>query len=364
MVSRVIYATPKLTKEIRSRLAELDALRAQLGDRTGVASPWLGQIRRQAQASTARSSVLIEGYVVSERESLEIVGGHSAPSEGDDDRSALAAYAHAMDHVGAMAEDPSFRWLDRVILDLHFDCCSFQRDKRPGRWRTGGVQVTAAGDGPPLYVGPDADAVPGLMVEVAEWLEHGDLDAHVVVRAAMAHLHVVTVHPFADGNGRTSRIVQSLVLARAGVLAPELGSIEEYLQAHTSAYYDALARTQGGRYQPSRSARDWVAFCVEAHLDQARSRLALITDAGARWSRLEELVEERGWPDRLVIALEQSLFEGTDRQRYHREAGVAEVTATGDLRRLLDAGLVRQEGQTRNIRYLATDALRRVAAAT
>ena len=68
------------------------------------------------------------------------------------------------------------------------------------------------------------------MDEVVEWLEHGDLDAHVAVRAAMAHLHVVSVHPFRDGNGRISRIVQSLVLARQGLLAPEFSSIEEYLR--------------------------------------------------------------------------------------------------------------------------------------
>ena len=48
-----------------------------------------------------------------------------------------------MDHVGTMAIDPSFRWLDRVILDLHFDACHFQRDKDPGLWRTGPIGVTA-----------------------------------------------------------------------------------------------------------------------------------------------------------------------------------------------------------------------------
>jgi fido (protein-threonine AMPylation protein) len=45
------------------------------------------------------------------------------------------------------------------------------------------------------------------MGETVDWLQDGDVDAHVVVRAAMAHLHVVSVHPFRDGNGRISRIV-------------------------------------------------------------------------------------------------------------------------------------------------------------
>lgn len=112
-----------------------------------------------------------------------------------------------------------FQWLDRV-LDLHFDACYFQRDRSPGHRRTGPIGVTDAG-GRRLYEAPAAEDVVPLMSEVVEWLRSGDPETHVVVRAAMAHLHVVSVHPFHDGNGRISRIVQSLVLAREGVLSPE-----------------------------------------------------------------------------------------------------------------------------------------------
>jgi len=129
----------------------------------------------------------------------------------------------------------------------------------------------------------------------------------------MAHLHVVSVHPFRDGNGRISRIVQSLALAREGLVSPEFGSIEEYLGRHTPAYHAALMEAQGGSYQPGRDASRWINFCVRPHLDQARQRPAQIAAAGARWSFLESLVEARSWPDRFVIALEQSLIGGSDR---------------------------------------------------
>ncbi len=56
-------------------------------------------------------------------------------------------------------------------------------------------------------------------------------------------------------------------------------------------------------------------------------------------------MEERGWPDRLVIVLEQSLFEGTDRATYSAEADVSPPTASNDLRRLLGAGLITQQGR-------------------
>lgn len=229
---------------------------------------------------------------------------------------AVAAYGRAMDHVGTMAVDPHFRWLDRVILDLHFDACGFQRESSSGLWRSGPIFVTDPPGGDPAYEGPPAGQVPELMAEVVEWLEHQDLDAHVAVRAAMAHLHVVSVHPFRDGNGRISR-----------------------------------------RYQPERDAMPWLRFCIAAHIDQAHRRLSQVSAAGVRWALLERMVEGRGWPDRLVVALEQSLFDGVERGAYATEAGISLATASSDLRRLLDAGLLVQRGRARSTRYVASDEL-------
>jgi Fic family protein len=112
------------------------------------------------------------------------------------------------------------------------------------------------------------------------------------------------------------------------------------------------------RYQPERDATGWVAFCVEAHLVQARQRLTQIEQAASRWRLLEELVESRGWSDRLLIALEQSLFHGADRSSYATEAGISPATASADLRRLLDAGFVARQSLGRTTRYVASDALR------
>jgi Fic/DOC family len=359
----MLFTTPSASPSLERALDELNELRASLGDATSIGGPWLGQLRRQVRASSVESSVSIEGFTVPVGRAATIVVGSSAQDPHATDPAAVACYARAMDHVGTMAIDPHFRWCDRVVLDLHFDALLFQRDRSPGLWRTTPLSVTGPAAGPAAYQGPDSDLVPALMGEVTEWLERGDLDAHVVVRAAMAHLHVVSVHPFRDGNGRISRIVQSLVLAREGLLAPEFNSIEDYLGRATNEYYGALRQVQGGRYQPGRDATPWVRFCVAAHIEQARIRLDQITRAGERWAALEEIAARRGWPDRLVIALEQSLFDGIERAGYAAEADVSPATATADLRRLLDAGLVVQSGRARNTRYLASIELRRITGA-
>jgi Fic family protein len=349
-----------MTPALKGQLDELAELRAALGDRVKTRGRWMGSLRRQVRASSIESSTSIEGFSVSPEEALALADGRDVGDRDREERQAVACYARAMDHVGTMAVDPSFRWVDRVILDLHFDACHFQRDRDPGLWRTGPIGVTAA-DGSLEYEGPDGERVVALMDEVLDRLGRGDLEVDVVVRAAMAHLNVVSVHPFRDGNGRVARIVQSLVLAREGLAAPEFFSIEEHLGSHTREYYAALREVQGGSYRPERDASGWVSFCVDAHLSQARRRLAQIEAAAARWAHLEELAEGRNWPDRLVIALEQSLAGGAERSRYGEEAGVSPATASADFRRLLDAGLVEQRGRGRSSRYLASKRLRDAA---
>jgi Fic family protein len=140
-------------------------------------------------------------------------------------------------------------------------------------------------------------------------------------------------------------------------MSPEFSSIEEYLGENTPAYYAALREAQGGGYRPERDASGWIEFCIDAHIAQARRRLVQVKEAASRWDRLEALADERDWPERLVIALEQSLIGGTDRGRFGEEAGVSVATASADFRRLLDAGLVEQRGKGRSTRYYASELL-------
>jgi Fic family protein len=356
----MLYRIPSLTPHLAA-LSELNELRRRLGVEVSRSTPWAGQLRRQARVATARSSTAIEGYHVSAEVASAVVEGRAGAT--DEDQRAVACYALAMQHVAVLAGDPSFAWSARLLLDLHFETCSSRPEARPGRWREAPVLVTAPGGGV-AYRAPDAGEVPGLMTELVGWLTDGDLGAPTVVRGAMAHLHLVSIHPFRDGNGRLSRILQSLVLAREGVLSPELGSIEEYLAQDTLRYYDVLRTVQDGRYQPERSAEAWLAFCVEAHLIQARRQLTTLDQAARRWAVLEQLIERRDWPDRLTIALEQSLFDGVDRTSYCAEAGISPATGSADLRRLQDAGLIRREGRGRNTRYAATPNLRALVAAS
>src|SRR5689334_20480262 len=111
----MLYATPMVDAAV---LAEIQSLRQRLGAEAGRARPWVGSLRRNARASTARSSVAIEGFEVTADAARAVLGGQ--PAENADQR-ALAGYAAAMEHVAALADDPWFSWSERLILDLHFE---------------------------------------------------------------------------------------------------------------------------------------------------------------------------------------------------------------------------------------------------
>lgn len=252
-----------------------------------------------------------------------------------------------------LADDRRFQWSPQTVLDLHFLVCHPQPQAGPGRLRDGSVIVTR-GLGRDPYRPPAAGDVPALVNEVARWLDSGDLARHPVVRAAMAHLNLVSIHPFRDGNGRVARIVQSLVLAKEGLLRPELVSIEPYLGRHTREYYAALEEAQGPAFDPRRNASAWVEFCIEAHVFEATERRRWLEIAYARHDFCEQLAREQGYPERFVTALDQALLGlPVTNVDYRRGALIASPTATQDLQRLRRDGWLEQEGGGRSVRYVA-----------
>ncbi len=337
----MLIPDPALSGRLSKDLKRLDGLHELLADEAGREVRFDGPIRRMARAETIEALTSIEGYGMPLEQAAAVLSGRRSEPDGEAEE-AVAAYGRAMDHVLALALDPTFRWDLRVLLDLHFDCCQGQRGASPGRIRTGPIRVVGSA-GEVRYQGPPAEVVPGLLDELVAYLDAGS--GHRVVRAAMAHLHLASIHAFRDGNGRHARVVQSVVLAREGLLSPEFTSIEPYLASHTGEYYAALERAQGGAFGRWRSAAGWVRFCVTAHLDQAERRLDLLIEAGRRWTALERVAADRRWPDRLVIAMEHALVTGVlSRKAYAEEAGVSQATASGDIRRLVRRGPDRAGG--------------------
>jgi Fic family protein len=353
-----IYQTPSKSRTLERRLTELDEQRRYLAQHLGEsAQPWTGALRRLAAAEATVGSTSIEGYGASIEDTVEILAGRPATKASEETQRIIAAYGQAMDRVRGLADDPHFEWTAQTILELHFLICFPQPGARPGRLRDGSVVVTR-GAGREPFRPPLPGSVPALIGELADWLRTGDVARHPVIRAAMAHLNLVSIHPFRDGNGRVGRVVQSLVLAREGLLRPELVSIEPYLGRHTREYYSVLEEVQGIEYDPARDALPWVEFCIEAHVFEATERRHWVELAYARHDFCEQLAGAEGYPERFVTALDQALLGlPVTNAEYRRESAIASPTAVQDLQRLRRDGWLEQEGGGRSVRYVASNKL-------
>jgi Fic family protein len=122
------------------------------------------------------------------------------------------------------------------------------------------------------------------------------------VRAAMAHLHLVSIHPWADGNGRMSRSLQTLMIARAGFLAPEFASIEAWLgrPGNTWEYYRELA-ARGATYHPEQDVAAWVRFNLVAYHEQVQAVRNRVDRAGQVWGLLADFAGDRRMDERVML---------------------------------------------------------------
>jgi len=147
-----------------------------------------------------------------------------------------------MSYVQSLHDAPDFSYSKGLLCAMHWMLQGHRHTvrKSAGQWRPGAVYVTDARDASiAAYTAPDVEQVPRLMAELVDWLGADEPGTHLLVRAAMAHLNLVAIHPWADGNGRMSRSLQTLMIAREGVLAPEFSSIEAWLgrPGNTWEYY-------------------------------------------------------------------------------------------------------------------------------
>jgi len=186
----------------------------------------------------------------------------------------------------------------------------------------------------------------------------------VLVRAAVAHLNLVMVHPYSDGNGRMARALQTLVLAREQIVAPVFSSIEEYLGRNTQAYYDVLAEVGRGAWNPSESVEPWIRFCLTAHYHQAMTHLRRIEEAESLWAAASKLAIENGLSERAATALYDAAHGIRLRNAMYRKLvdetlaeEISDLTASRDLKAMVDADLLQSVGQGRGRYYVPRPAV-------
>lgn len=359
----IVFATPQL------RADELEVLNiiAEVRDQLSIyINPeprrWSGTLRRMAFARAVQASNSIEGYDASLDDVIAAVDNEPTLSTGEETLFALDGSRDAMTYILQVAQDPGAKVDEGLLKSLHFMMLKHRLDRSPGRWREGPVYVVREQTGEQVYEGPEFSLIPDLIASMITELEASE--APVLVRAAVAHLNLVMIHPFRDGNGRMARALQTLVLAREQIMAPVFSSIEEYLGRNTRSYYDVLGMVGQRSWNPQHDARPWIQFCLRAHFFQLRTQLRRIQETEKLYHEIGALAAHAGLPERVTGGLVEAAYgfrltHAAYKAIVETTAGeeISSLTTSRDLRAMVDAGLLRPVGQTRGRYYLSETVL-------
>ncbi|MET7304138.1 Fic family protein [Embleya sp. NPDC005575] len=355
----MLYATPRLEPVDLQVLEQVDAMRDRLRHAVQQAPmKWTLDLRKALTASAIAASNTMEGYQVDAKDVADLMDGEREVEASDENKAETLAYQQAMTYIQSLHDVADFRYGKELLNALHWMLQGHHHPlKTAGQWRKTSIRITAPGDELATdYEGPDQELVPGLTGELVDWLNEGDLDDHVLIRAAMAHLNLVKIHPWSDGNGRMSRSLQTLLIARGGVLAPEFSSIEEWLgmPGNTWDYYKVLREVGGPVWSPERDTLPWIKFNLLAYHQQAQRVQYRVSRSNECWVRLMEAAEADGITERQVTALHEVAMVGrVRRSRYERAEAINTQQATRDLQTLTKAEVLTAVGQTKGRHYVA-----------
>ena len=356
----MIFAAPELEPQEVEVLKAIEQLKGELN--FAMPRRWLGVMRRNTFARAIQGSNSIEGYHVTMDDAVAAVEQEEPLNPRSKAWFAVSGYRSAMTLILQKADDPHFEYSADFLNALQYMMTAYDLAKNPGRWRPGSIFVQNEATGERVYEGPEADLVPDLMSRLVESLNANERDSPLV-NAAMAHLNLVMIHPYSDGNGRMARALQTLVLARSGHnLHPIFISIEEYLGRNTQAYYDILAKVGGGSWQPTRSTKPWIRFCLTAHYRQVNTLKQRNQQIASLWDEMERQASSGRIPERSIASVVNAALGYRIRNANYRNAAeVSLVVAGRDLKAVVAAGLLVAKGEKRGRYYVASPELKSIA---
>ena len=203
------------------------------------------------------------------------------------------------------------------------------------------------------YVPPNAGDVPALMRQFGLWLrqDHDSADAPLV--AGIAHLRLVELHPFWDGNGRTARALEALVLARHGFDFNRLLSPERQFVWELRRYFERIGGTVGHQYEDRRDLTEWLEYFLLSLQVEIRTVSDWLVDFRRFMESFRHGTEPLGLTSRQTDVLAYVHIHGSIRTReYERVFGMSGETARRDIAALVRLGAIRPVGQTRARRYV------------
>jgi len=220
---------------------------------------WEVTLRREAIIRSAHSSTAIEGNRLSLDQVSDLAHGREVMATWKDKQEVLN-YLTVLESIDKLTDGKSIT--KKNILDIHKMITqeTLENPSDCGVFRTRYVVVGNRLTGEVIFRPPSNEEVPQLVQELVEWLYSSEAKAlDSVIEAGIAHYEFVRIHPFVDGNGRTARVLATLILYLRGFDAKQFFCLDDYYDSDRQSYYSALQSVD----KNTLDLTEWLDYFVE-----------------------------------------------------------------------------------------------------
>jgi Fic family protein len=334
----------RISNAITRALTEIERARGFLEAAT-LSEAWIERMSQRALLLEAHHTTHIEGSQLTLDEAARLWAGEEVPGADRDDVRELLNYRSAFDLVAEYlgSGEPI---TEALIREIHKRLVTGVRggSARPGEYRLIQNYVANSRTREVIYTPPPPAEVAPLMRELIEWLSI-EAGVHPVLLAGIAQFQLVHIHPFVDGNGRTSRLLSTLCLYRSGYDFKRLFTLSEFYDRDRAAFYSAIQSVR---------ARDmdltsWLEFFVEGLSTQMNE----VKQRGEFVIRYDLLARRHGLNERQALMIEvlaERDSSGID-DVLGALPGVPRRTLQRDLQLLVEKQIAVAEGEARSRRY-------------
>ena len=334
-----------ITDSITKHLTDIERARGFL-EGADISEQWLQEQSAKAFLLEAHHTTHIEGTSLSLDQSDRLLAGEKLKGVRQDDARELLNYRNAFEFVSEYVQDGGP--INEVLIrEIHKSLVEGVRrgSAAPGEYRKIQNFVVNSSTGKAVYTPPPAYQIPIMMGELMAWLDR-EKNIHPVLVSGVAQFQLVHIHPFLDGNGRTSRILSTLCLYRTGYDFKRLFTLSEFYDRNREEFYTAIQSVR----EQNMDITSWLEYFTKGlalqlkdvhHQGQwAIERPALKTKHGLSDRQMDALnyIFEHG---RLTIGGYQKLHKAIPRRTLQR-----------DLKALIDKNLLKTEGATNRLEYV------------
>jgi Fic family protein len=325
-----------ITPKINKTLVEIERVRGFL-DAVKLKDDWFADMQKKALILESHHSTHIEGTALSLEQAKSILEGKKVKDVNRDDEKELLNYKKGMDFLSKYLgkDDPVS---EGIVRELHKILVKGVRGENadPGKYRKIQNYVVNSRTRKVVYTPPAPLDVPHLMRELTEWINKVK-DISPILVAGIAQFQFVHIHPFIDGNGRTARLLSTLILYKTGYDFKRIFTISEYYDKDRPAYYQAIQSVR-------KNHMDMTAW-LEYFVDGLRSQMEEIQQKGEQLIKQDvvlQKIKKIGLNKRQEKAVKHLIIKGTVTvNEYQSVASCIRRTAQRDLEELVKKGIIK-----------------------